>query len=43
MKLKILVTDATYPEIIEYLSHSFEVVHNQADQDYDESALIQKL
>lgn len=43
MKPKILVTDATYPEIIEYLSHSFEVVHNQADQDYDESALIQKL
>jgi gluconate 2-dehydrogenase len=43
MKRKILVTDATYPGIIDYLSYSFEVVHNQADQDYDESALIQKL
>jgi glyoxylate reductase len=43
MKPKILVTDATFPEIIDYLSHSFEVEHNQADQDYDESALIQKL
>ena len=40
MKPKIFVTDATFPEIIDYLSQSLEVEHNQSDQPYSETELI---
>lgn len=43
MKPKIFVTDATFPEIIDYLSQSLEVEHNQSDQPYSETELINKL
>lgn len=43
IKPKIFVTDATFPEIIDYLSQWLEVEHNQADQSYTEPDLIKKL
>lgn len=43
MKPKIVITRATFPEIIDYLSQWFEVAHNQADEDYDEAALTERV
>lgn len=43
MKPKIFVSRATFPAIIDYLSEWFEVRHNQADEDYDEAALIEQV
>ncbi len=43
MKPKILVTRATFPEVIDYLSQQLEVEHNQADEAYDEAELTRRL
>lgn len=43
MKPRVLVTRATFPDVIDYLSQHFEVEHNQDDQDFDSLGLISKL
>ena len=43
MKPKILVTRATFPKVIDYLSEHFDVEHNQSDEAYDEAELIRRL
>lgn len=43
MKSKVLVTRATFPEVIDYLSQHFDVEHNQNDEAYDEAELTRRL
>ncbi|MGV8892131.1 MAG: 2-hydroxyacid dehydrogenase [Burkholderiaceae bacterium] len=43
MKLKILVTRAVFPDVLDLLAQHFELESNQPDQIYTESDLIEKL